>query len=216
VASIDLPTAARLAKESACREVNDAMEASGRYNPGWEVHELGMSHAIRNGLLAHFRTVPKPRPRVAQEYAGSVIGNFRIPFPRVFDLAVLYPLVPITGANPPGYAWSPENTAALGLIEVKKDSARAYEDADRLSQVALQTTVKDQPPLNWVLLIIFFAGRTRNHVCERAHEIKPVLHKLELITQPNPQLAQGEGSEEVASPWFDVVGYGQTVPASAG
>lgn len=204
--AIDLTTAARIAKNRACQEVNDAMEAHGRYNPLWEVQECGMSYAIRNGLLAYIRTLPEPRPRVACEY-GEVMINVDFPVRRVVDVAVLHPLLPVADAKPYGYA----NTAVLGLIEVKRERAKAHEDAARFSKVTPRSTTPGRS-LEWLLLAILFTGTDAEHVRNRVDEIQPKLHNLELITEVSPQQARGPGSE-VAEPWFDVVGFGMKLDA---
>ena len=103
----------------------------------------------------------------------------------------------------------------LGFIEVKKDSARAHEDAGRLSEIALLSHLPGQPPLEWVLLMVFFAGRDQEHVQHMVTKIQPVLGTLRLVTEIKPQRAPANpGSEQVSTPWFDVVGFGQTLPAS--
>ena len=116
--------------------------------------------AIRNVLLAHFRTLPKPMPRVACEYGADLMKN--IDFApdhetHPVDLAVLHPLTPADAPNSySGYAWAAQNAAVLGLIEVKKNWLRAMSDVHWLEKVSGLPALGTRK-LEWVMLVVFLA-----------------------------------------------------------
>ena len=215
--TLDLETAARLAREAAVNEVFRTMRAHGRYIPAWEVHEIGINYAIRNQLSDYFQQLGQPTLRVCCEYGLSEIKNVDGIEPlkarrHPVDLAVLHPIKELSGdTTPGGFAWAPQNCAALGLIEVKKDRCRAEKDTNFLSKVLNLDTVPDMRPLQWVLFVMFISGPNPEHVNN------PALFKsgnLDLITKIDPQEAPIElGTATDKDRWFDIRCYGKASSA---
>jgi hypothetical protein len=214
--TIHLSTAARIAREAACREVQQSMEAHGRFNPAWEVQEAGMHFAIRDGLLAHFRTLPPPRLRVGCEYGADAMTN--VDFAPTHDshpvdLAVLHPLVAADAPNGySGTAWAAENSTVLGLIEVKKNWAYAVGDALWLNGVITKPTKPGMRALEWVMLAVFLAGGTLEAVSQLGEKTGKALAQsssFRSLSQSCPIEAQGDSnSSGVRERWFDVMCYG--------
>jgi len=192
------------------------MDAHGRYSP-WEVQESGINHAIRNHMSDYFQRLSPsvPRPRVCCEYDDitNVDGIKEILCAEgrahPVDLAVLYPIKEVSGyIKKSGYAWAPDNCAALGLIEVKKDSGEAIHDVSRLSKIISLPSAREMP-LQWVLFVVLI-------VADRESLINNALIPtgiLELKTIRDPREAPNmPGSENISKSerWFDIRCYGKS------
>ena len=216
----DLNTVAFIVQEAARQEVLTRMEAHQRFNPGWEVGEVALHYAIRNGLLTYFQKWPEPKPRIAIEY--SDISNIELPpeYKRhPVDLAILHPLAVVTEPYPKeGYAWANENKAVLGLIEVKKNWWTAP-PGGFAKDVKWLAEVGDLPPkphmreLEWVMLVLFLAGPTKETVDKQGKDVESTVAcwAFQALTQSNPSEAPSHpGTANVDDRWFEVMCFGRS------
>jgi hypothetical protein len=179
-----------------------------------------LHYAIRNGLLGHFRPLPEPRPRVGHEYDDITNVDFSpTPNHHPVDLVILHPLVQAAAPNTySGYAWAPENSAALGLIEVKKERRFAAGDAEWLDGVCQLPPVIGMRRLEWVLLVVFLAGPTSEAVIHLGQTTGQRLEPwgMRTLTQSAPTEAPSHpGSIGVVDRWFDVMCYGKECAINA-
>lgn len=212
----DLNAVATAAQAAGRQEVSTSMEAHERYQPTWEIREDALQLAIRNGLLQHYGAYPPPRPRVVREYSAQVMGN--IPDAplrdRPVDLAVLFPLKEVQApTSPHGYAWDPENTCVMGLIEVKKDWRKADVALAWLDRMASLPPKPGTPPLQWVLMVSLLAGDTSEGLLDVERAVEPMARRANLskLTECIPQKAPAHtGTNQIGTLWFEVMCYGRS------
>jgi hypothetical protein len=214
-----LMSVAEVCRKAAISEINETVLATGRYAT-FEIQELGISHAIRNGLASFCRKNFDASPRICQEYGVSQVVNVegitvaansiygRVDHP--IDVAVLYPIEEVCDYNGPnGYAWAPQNCAAIGLIEVKIQSGAEVirNDLRFLSEVSSRPTVIGMRPLQWVMFVLVVHG-TKIQV---QNTLAPADSLNPLLSSSPERIQNGAGSERVAECWFDVRCYGKNI-----
>jgi hypothetical protein len=200
---IDVASVAKLAQESGRQAVIDEMDARDRYSP-WEVSEAWLRIAICQRLRLEFRREGSTRFRIHDEYAECDISNIESEDSHPIDIVVLYPL--LEGKNPWDYC------PAVGVIEIKKNFLILHNDAKRLRRLAAYPP--GNPPLKWVLQVLFINGLSEDVVLQHSRNSAATLanYGLQMLTNCEPKKASDHpGNAAVGDRWFDIVCYGRAV-----